>query len=164
MWPVPSPKCYHVLNWFFLQKPSFLEFIWIFSSRNHLKINISHILNPNLTQKIPLNSAHQVLSNNTKDTFQLLWNFQLQFNLTFSENIIQYSRTFASHVQMSCNQADELFLIKSFPKRPRTQSEASWFGWSHKYKTKQNKQTTFLLHREMLSLSDECMICKVCIS
>jgi hypothetical protein len=27
----------------------FLEFIWIFSSRNHLKINISHIRNPNLT-------------------------------------------------------------------------------------------------------------------
>jgi hypothetical protein len=25
-----------------------LEFIWIFSCRNHLKINISHILNPNL--------------------------------------------------------------------------------------------------------------------
>jgi hypothetical protein len=26
-----------------------LEFIWIFSDRNHFKINISHILNPNLT-------------------------------------------------------------------------------------------------------------------
>jgi hypothetical protein len=25
-------------------------FIWIFSGRNHLKINISHILNPNLTK------------------------------------------------------------------------------------------------------------------
>ncbi len=43
------PKCYHVLNWFFLPKPGFLEFIWIFSDRNHFKINISHILNPNLT-------------------------------------------------------------------------------------------------------------------
>ncbi len=31
-------KCYHVFNWFFLSKPSLLEFIWIFSSRNHLKI------------------------------------------------------------------------------------------------------------------------------
>jgi hypothetical protein len=29
------PKCYHVLNWFFLPKPGFLEFIWIFSDRNH---------------------------------------------------------------------------------------------------------------------------------
>jgi len=41
-----EPKCYHVLNWFFLPKPR--EFIWIFSGRIHSKINISHILNPNL--------------------------------------------------------------------------------------------------------------------
>jgi hypothetical protein len=34
-------------------------------------------------------------------------------------------------------------LIKSFPKTPRTLSEASQFGGSHNYKT---KQTTFL-HR-----------------
>jgi hypothetical protein len=27
-----------------------LEFIWIFSDRNHFKINISHILNSNLTK------------------------------------------------------------------------------------------------------------------
>jgi hypothetical protein len=44
------PKCYHVRNWFFLPKPSFLEFIWILSGKNHFKINISHILNPNLTK------------------------------------------------------------------------------------------------------------------
>jgi hypothetical protein len=31
------PKCYHVLNWFFLPKPGFLEFIRIFNTRNHLK-------------------------------------------------------------------------------------------------------------------------------
>jgi len=40
----------------------FLEFISIFSGKNHLKINISHILNPNLTKKISLNPAHQDLS------------------------------------------------------------------------------------------------------
>jgi len=34
----------------FLPKPDFKIFIWIFSSKNHLKINISHILNPNLTK------------------------------------------------------------------------------------------------------------------
>jgi hypothetical protein len=34
---------------------------------------------------ILLNPAHQDLSNNTKDTFQFLRNFQLQFNLFFSE-------------------------------------------------------------------------------
>jgi len=35
---------------FSFQKPGFLEFIWIFSGKNHLKINNSHILNPNLTK------------------------------------------------------------------------------------------------------------------
>jgi hypothetical protein len=49
---------------------------------------------------MPLNPAHQDLSNNTKGTFQFLGNFQLGFNLIFSEQIIQYSRTFASQVQM----------------------------------------------------------------
>jgi hypothetical protein len=44
------PKHELVLNWTFIPKPGVLEFIWIFSGRNHLKINISHILNPNLTK------------------------------------------------------------------------------------------------------------------
>jgi hypothetical protein len=43
-------KCYHVFNWFILPKPGFLKFIWIFSGINHLKINISYILNSNLTK------------------------------------------------------------------------------------------------------------------
>ncbi len=47
-------------------------------------------LNPDLTKQIPLNPAHQDLSNSTKGTLQLLHNFQLQFNLIFSEEIIQY--------------------------------------------------------------------------
>jgi hypothetical protein len=67
---------------FFLPKPGFLEFIWIFSGRNHLKIN-------------------QDISNNTKGTFQFLLNFQLRFNLIFSDKIIQYLRTFALQVQTS---------------------------------------------------------------
>ncbi len=33
--------------------------------------------------------------------------------------------------------ADAPLLLESFPKRPRTQSEASWFGGSHRYKIKQ---------------------------
>jgi hypothetical protein len=40
-----------------------------------------------------IHPAHQGLSNNTKGTFQFLRNFQLQFNLIFSEKIIQYSKT-----------------------------------------------------------------------
>jgi hypothetical protein len=66
-------------------------------------ISPTNNLNPNLTKQIPLNPAHQDLSNNTKDTFQFLRKFQLRFNLIFSEEIIQYSRTFAPQLQMSWN-------------------------------------------------------------
>ncbi len=108
------PKCYHVFNWFFLPKLSFLKFIWIFNDKNHFKINLSHILNPNFTKCIPLNPTHQDLSTNTKGTFHFLQNFQLQFNLIFNEEIIQYSRTFAPQVQMSWNQAHAPLLEESF--------------------------------------------------
>jgi hypothetical protein len=69
---------------------------------------------------------HQDLSNNTKGTFQLLRNFQLQFNLIFSEEIIQYSGTFAPH--KSKHQGTKPMhplLVKCFQKTPRTWSEAS---------------------------------------
>jgi hypothetical protein len=47
-------------------------------------------------------------------------------------------------VQTPWNQADAPLLLESFPKRPRTQSEASRFGGSHKYKrSKTNKQPSF---------------------
>ncbi len=65
---------------------------------------------------------------------------QLLFNLIFSEEIVQYSRTFAPQVQTSWDQAHSPLLVQSFPNTPRTQSEASWFSRSHNYKT---KQTTF---------------------
>jgi len=86
-------------------------------------------------------------SNNTKGIFQFVWNFQLQFNLIFSEEIIQYSRTFAPQVQTSWNKAHARLLVESFPKTPRTRSETSRFSGSHNDKT---KQTTFL-HRWILS-------------
>jgi hypothetical protein len=35
-------------------------------------------------------------------------------------------------------------LVKSFPKIPRRRSEASQFGGSHNYKTKQNKLPSFI--------------------
>jgi hypothetical protein len=108
-----------------------------FQSQKSLLNQYPHILNPNLTQKIPLNPAHQDLSNNTSGTFWFLQNFQLWFNLIFSEEIIQYSRPFAPQVHMSWNQAYAPLLLESIPKRPRTQSEASQFGESHKYKIKQ---------------------------
>jgi len=64
---------------------------------------------------------------NTKGTFQFLWNFQLQFNLIFNEEIIQYLRTFALQVQMPWNQTHAPLLVKSFPKTSRTWSETSQF-------------------------------------
>jgi len=135
VWPVPLAQVLPRPQLIFASKTWFFGIYLIFSDRNHLKIKISHILNPNLTKLIPLNPAHQDLSNNTKDTFQFLRNFQLWFNFNFSEDIIQYSRTFAPQVQTSWNQAHAPLLVKSFPKAPRTQSEASWFGETHSYKT-----------------------------
>jgi hypothetical protein len=123
-----------------------LESIWIFSHRNHFEINISHILSPNLTKWIPLNPAHQDLSSNTKGTFQFLRNFQLWFNLIFSEEVIQYSRTSRPQNQNTMKPSQCTPPPRTFLKRWRTQSEASWFGGSHKYK--QNKTNSYLaLHR-----------------
>jgi hypothetical protein len=85
VWPVPlaATNPYHVLNWFFHPKLDFLEifgnfwnFFGIFSSRNHLKSQLSLIFWIQiLPNKFPLNPAHQDLSNNTKGTFQFLTNF-----------------------------------------------------------------------------------------
>ncbi len=61
-----------------------------------------------------INPAHRGPSKNTKGTFQFLQNFQLQFNLIFSEEIIQYSRTFALQVQKSWNQAHAPILLRAF--------------------------------------------------
>jgi len=63
------------------------------------------------------------------------------FILNFSEEIIQYSRTFAWQFLMSWNQAHAPLLTETFPKTPRTQSEASRLSGSHNYET---KQTTFI--------------------
>jgi hypothetical protein len=58
---------------------------------------------------------------------------------------IRYSKTFASQVPTSWNQADAPLLLESFPKRPRTLSEASQLGGSHKYeKNKTNKLPSFI--------------------
>jgi hypothetical protein len=100
----------------FPSKTWFLRIYLNFQRRNHLKINISHILNPNPTKWITLNPAHQDLSKNTKGTFQFLQNSQLWFNIIFSEKIIQYSRTFALQIQMSWNQAHAPFLVKELSK------------------------------------------------
>jgi hypothetical protein len=80
---------------------------------------------------------NQYLPHSESKSYQI----QLQFNLIFSEEIIQYSRTFVPQFQTSWNQAHTPLLVESFPKTSSTPSEASWFGGSHNYKT---KQTAFL--------------------
>ncbi len=50
VWPVPLAQVLPRSQLIFPSKTWLLEFIWFFSNRNHLKINISHILNPNLTK------------------------------------------------------------------------------------------------------------------
>ncbi len=52
----------------------------------------------------------------------------------FSQEIIQYSRTFAPQVQTQWNQAHGHLLVKNFRQTPRSWSEASRFGGAHKYK------------------------------
>jgi hypothetical protein len=95
-------------------------------------------------------SAHQDLSNNTKGTFQFLRNFQLRFTLIFSEEIIQYSRTFALRVvlalrvQTSWNQAHAPLLVKELSKDTKNTIWSIRFGGSHNYNTKQNKLPSFI--------------------
>ncbi len=150
MWPVPLTQVlyHHVLNWFFLPKPQFWEFIWIFSSRNH-QLKIKYL--PHSEIQILPNKFHEILllkifSRNTKGTFQFVQkNFDydlFSFHFIFSEEIIQYSRTFALPVQKSWNQAHAPLLIESFPMTPRTRTWSIPIRWTpHNYKT---KQTTFL--------------------
>jgi len=112
------------------------------------EITLKSISPPFWIQILP-NKFHQILlikifPTTPNCTFQFLWNFKLQFNLIFSEEIIQYSRTFAPQVQTPWNQAHAPLLVESFPKTPRTWSEASQFGGSHNYNTKQNKLPSFI--------------------
>ena len=85
-------------------------------------------------------------SNNTKGTFQFLRNFQLQFNLIFSEEIIQYSRTFAPQVQMSWNKPMDPSSSRAFQRHQ--EHDLKHPSLVDLITTKQNKtkQSTFL-HR-----------------
>jgi hypothetical protein len=141
VWPVPLAQVLPHPQLIFPSKTWVFWNLFEFSAAEITKKSISPTFW--IQTLIPLNPAHQDLSNNTKGTFQFLWNCRLRFNLIFSDEIIQYSRTFALQVQTSWNQAHAPLLIESFPRTPRTWSETSWFYGSHNYKT---KQTTFL-HR-----------------
>jgi hypothetical protein len=141
VWPVPLAQVLSRRQLIFPSKTWFLEIYLNFQQQKSLKTRYLPHSQSKSYQINLLNPPHQDLSNDIKVTFQLLQNFQLRFNLVFSKEIIQYSRTFAPQVQTPWNQAHAPLLVESLPKTTRTQSEASWFSGSHNYKT---KQTTFL--------------------
>ncbi len=68
-------------------------------------------------------------------------NFQLRFNLIFSEKIIQYSSTFAPQVQMSWNQAHAPLLVKNFRHQ---EHDLKHHGLVDLITTKQNKLLSFV--------------------
>jgi hypothetical protein len=81
-------KCEPVLNWIFPSKAWFFFNLFEFSAAEITSNSISLTFwIQNLTKQIPLNPAHQDLSDNTKGTFQFLQNFQVRFNLIFSEKL-----------------------------------------------------------------------------
>jgi hypothetical protein len=97
------PKCYHVLNWFFLSKPGFLEFIWIFSSR----ITVNQYFPHSDSKSYQINSVKSCSSTSFQQHQRHIPTapkFSATINLIFYEKIVQYSRTFAPQVQTSWNQ------------------------------------------------------------
>ncbi len=98
-------KCYHILNWFSLPKKQFFGKLFEFSASKITSKSISPNSKSKSYQVNSINSSHQDIFKNTKCTFQFLSKFQLRFNLIFSEEIIQYSKTFAPQVQTSWNQS-----------------------------------------------------------
>ncbi len=113
--PRPQPIFSFQKTWFF---GNLFEYS---AAENYFKINISHILYPNLYQINSIKScSSRSFQQHGKGTFQFLQNFQLRFKFIFSEEIIHCSRTFAPQVQTSWNfQADAPFLLESFPKETK---------------------------------------------
>ncbi len=138
-WPkcLPRPQpIFPSKTWFFW------EFIWIFKRQKSLK---NQYLPPHSESKsYQINSIKSCSSR----SFQTTPKAHSNSSEISSEEIIQYSRTPTKQVQMSENQTNApLIVVESFPKRPRTRSEASRFSGSHKYKqnkTKQNKLPSFI--------------------
>jgi hypothetical protein len=82
VWPVPLAQVLPHPQLIFPSKTWFLEFIWIFSGWSHLKSNISHILNPNLTK---INSIKSCSSWSFQQHQRHIPILQLQFNLILNK-------------------------------------------------------------------------------
>jgi hypothetical protein len=140
-WTV-SPQMLPRPQLIFPSKTWFLKFYLNFQQQKSLKNQyLSTFWIQILPNKISLNPPHQDLSNNTKGTFQFLWNFQLRCNLIFSEKIIQYSsRTFcsASPNIMEPSPGTPSSSWRAFQRHQEHDLEhPSMYYGSHNYKTKQ---------------------------
>ncbi len=138
MWPCRWPKCYYILNWFFLPKPGYFKFIWV------AEITFKSI-SPTFWIQILPNKLHFILPIKILvKFFKFLWNFQVQFNL------ILVKKSFNIH---------ELLHHKSIHHgtKPMHPSSSRAFqrdqkhdlkhpGWVDLISTNKTKQTTFL-HR-----------------
>jgi hypothetical protein len=126
-------------TWFFIQKHGFWNLFAFVVAKITLKSIISHIYSE--SKSYQTNSFKSWSSRSFQQHQRAHFNNSSQI---FSEEIIQYSTTFALQVHTPWNQAHAPLIIKSFAKTPRTRSKTSQFGGSRTYKT---KQTSFLLHR-----------------
>jgi hypothetical protein len=137
VWLVPLAQVLPHLQLIFPSKTWFFwEFIWIFSSRNHLKTSHSE------SKSYQINPPHQDLSNNTKKHIPIPLKFSgmIWFDLIFSEEIIQYSQELLHpKSKRHGTKPHAPLLAKSFPKTPRTWSEASQFTPPHQELSKGTK-------------------------
>ncbi len=143
VWPVPLAQVLPRPQLIFPSKTWFFGIYLNFQLQKSLKIQcLSH----SESKPLPNNSIKSCSSKSFCQHQRHIpippkFSATIWFNLIFSEEIIQYSRSFAPQVQTSWNQAHAP-LLESFPKTPRSRSEASQFGESHKYKT--NKLPCFI--------------------
>jgi hypothetical protein len=142
VWPVPVAQALpRPQPTFSFQNLVFLEFIWIFSGRNHFKINISlHFESKSYQINSIKSCSSRSFPTTPKGTFQFLRNFQVRFSSIFqwrNHSIFKNFCTASPNVM-------EPVLIESFPTTPRTRSEAFKFGGSHNYITEQNKLPSFI--------------------
>ncbi len=100
---LPRPQLIFLSKtWFF---KTFLNFQW---KKSFLNRYLPH----SESKSYQINSIKSCSSR----SFQLLRNFEWQFNLIFSEKIIQYSKTFPLQFQLLWNQAHAPLLAESFSK------------------------------------------------
>jgi hypothetical protein len=119
-----------------------LEFIWIFSGRNHLKSNISHIPNPKSYQINSIKSCSSRSFQQHQRHIPFSPKFSATIYLIFSEEKAFNIQELFHHKSNAMDQAHAPLLIKSFPKTPRTRSKHP--GSVDLITTKQNKLPSFL--------------------